>query len=101
MTTRCRLSFIGTGAFVPNALNLPSQAALNGVFAQYGVTNPINRTLNLGFNNDGTLFVQTARSITRGQRPTPMPWSAAMCACRGPQLQILNAFERKSAFCQG
>lgn len=95
-------SFIGTGAFVPDALNLPSQAALNGVFAQYGVTTPLNRTLNLGFNNDGTLFAQTGAVNYRG--PTSGGYAVIGGNVRmpvGPQLQILNAFERKSAFVKG
>lgn len=95
-------SFIGTGAFVPDALNLPSQAALNGVFAQYGVTTPLNRTLNLGFNNDGTLFAQTGAVNYRG--PTSGGYAVIGGNVRmpvGPQLQILNAFERKSAFLKG
>lgn len=92
-------SFIGTGAFVPDALNLPSQAALNGVFAQYGVTTPINRTLNLGFNDNGSLFVQTGAINYQG--PTSGAYAVVGGNVRmpvGPQLQILNGFERKSAF---
>ncbi|MEC8036002.1 MAG: TonB-dependent receptor [Pseudomonadota bacterium] len=95
-------SFIGTGAFVPDALNLPSQAALNGVFAQYGVTNPINPTLNLGFNDNGSLFVQTGAINYQG--PTTGAYAVVGGNVRmpvGPQLQILNAFERKSAFAKG
>lgn len=92
-------SFIGTGAFVPDALNLPTQAALNGVFARYGVTATINRTLNLGFNNDGTLFVQTGALNYKG--PTTGAYAVVGGNVRmpvGPQLQILNGFERKSAY---
>lgn len=92
-------SFIGTSAFVPDALNLPSQAALNGVFARYGVTTPINRTLNLGFNNNGSLFAQTGAVNYQG--PTTDAYAVVGGNVRmpvGPQLQILNAFERKSAF---
>ncbi|MES2156172.1 MAG: TonB-dependent receptor [Pseudomonadota bacterium] len=95
-------SFIGTGAFVPDALNLPTQAALGTVFGRYGVTTPINRTLNLGFNNDGTLFVQTGAVNYRG--PTTDGYAVIGNNVRmpvGPQLQVLNAFERKSAFAKG
>jgi iron complex outermembrane receptor protein len=95
-------SFIGTGAFVPDALNLPSQAALAGLFAQYGVTSPINRTLNLGFNNNGSLFTQTGAINYQG--PTTGAYAVIGGNVRmpvGPQLQILNAFERKSAFAKG
>lgn len=45
------------GAFIPAANNLPSQAAVNSVFAGYGVApGTIGRSNVLGFNNDGTLF---------------------------------------------
>lgn len=95
-------SFIGTGTFVPNALNLPSQAALNGVFGRYGVTTPINRTLNLGFNNDGSLFVQTGAVNYKGPRDGAYAVVGGNVRMPvGPQLQILNAFERKSAFAKG
>ncbi|MES3027740.1 MAG: TonB-dependent receptor [Pseudomonadota bacterium] len=38
------------------ATNLPTQAAVNGVFAGYGATTPVLRTNDIGFNVDGTLF---------------------------------------------
>lgn len=92
-------SFIGTGAYVPDALNLHSQAASNALFASYGYTTPINRTLNLGFNNDGTLFVQTGAINYRG--PTTGAYAVIGGNVRmpvGPQLQVLNGFKRKSAY---
>lgn len=95
-------SFIGTGTFVPDPLNLPTQAALDDVFTQYGVTGPINRTINLGFNNDGTLFTQTGAINYRG--PTTGAYAVVGGNVRmpvGPQLQALNEFERKSAFAKG
>lgn len=95
-------SFIGTSSFIPNALNLPSQAALNGVFARYGVTTPINRTLNLGFNDNGSLFVQTGAINYQGPRTGAYAVVGGNVRMPvGPQLQILNEFERKSAFAKG
>lgn len=92
-------SFIGTGTFQPDALNLPTQAVLNSTFARYGVTSNIGRTLNLGFNDDTTLFVQQGALNYRG--PTTGAYAVIGGNVRmpvGPQLQVLNGFERKSAF---
>jgi len=52
-------SFIGQGTFVPSATNLPNATTVNNLFAGYGATTPVANTLNLGFNDDGTLFTQT------------------------------------------
>lgn len=50
-------SFIPSGSFSTTATNLPTQAAINGVFAKYGVAaGTISANSNLGFNTDGTLF---------------------------------------------
>lgn len=38
------------------AANLPSQAAVNGVFSRYGVVTIVPRSSELGFNVDGSLF---------------------------------------------
>jgi len=95
-------SYIGTGTFVPDALNLPNQAALNALFLGYGFAGPINPTINLGFNNDGTLFTQTGAINYKG--PTTGAYAVVGGNVRmpvGPQLQILNEFERKSAFMKG
>jgi iron complex outermembrane receptor protein len=45
------------GRFAPNANNLPSQAAVDGVYAGYGYAGPqINRGSAHSFNTDGSLF---------------------------------------------
>lgn len=45
------------GAYIPTTTNLPTQAAIDGVFSRYGVAaGAIGRANVLGFNNDGTLF---------------------------------------------
>jgi iron complex outermembrane recepter protein len=92
-------SFIGQSTFVPSATNLPSQAALDALFASYGVTTPINRTLNLGFNDNGSLFTQTGAINYQG--PTTGAFAIIGGNVRmpvGPQLDIINSLERKSAF---
>ncbi|GGB23085.1 TonB-dependent receptor [Sphingomonas metalli] len=93
-------SFIGTGTFVPSATNAPTAAAVNGVFSGYGVTSSINPLLNLGFNNDGSLFVQTGAVNYKGQRNgggylivgnnVRMPV--------GQQIDFQNGLQRKTAF---
>lgn len=92
-------SFIGTGTYVPDALNLPTQAALNGVFGSYGVTAPVSRTINLGFNNNGSLFTQTGAVNYQG--PTTGAYRLIGGNVRmpvGPQIQALNPMKRKSLF---
>lgn len=92
-------SFIGTGTYVPNASNLPTQAAINGVFSKYGATATVGRTLNLGFNNDGSLFAQTGAVNYKG--PTDNGYAIIAGNVRmpvGQQVQFQNSMERKSAF---
>jgi outer membrane receptor protein involved in Fe transport len=60
-------SFIGQGTYIPSATNLPNQAVVNAVFAQYGVAaGAVPNARNLGFNNDGTLFAQIGANNYRG-----------------------------------
>ncbi|MEJ5976460.1 TonB-dependent receptor [Novosphingobium sp. PS1R-30] len=95
-------SFIGTGTFVPSATNAPSAAVIQGLFAGYGVSAlPANVQLaNLGFNNDGTLFVQNGgqnyRGPTNGNGYLLVANNVRMPV--GQQIQFLNAMKRKSAF---
>jgi iron complex outermembrane recepter protein len=92
-------SFIGQGTFVPSANNLPTQAAYNTVFSSYGSTATVGRTLNLGFNDDGTLFAQTGATNYKG--PTTGLWAIVGGNVRMPvglQTQLLNGFNRQTAF---
>ena len=92
-------SFIGTGTYVPDATNLPTQAAINGVFTSYGVTSTVSRTINLGFNDNGSLFTQTGALNYRG--PTTGAYRIIAGNVRmpvGPQIQTLNPLDRKSLF---
>lgn len=93
-------SFIGTGTYVPNATNAPSAAVEQAVFARYGVTGTRNPQLNLGFNNDGTLFVQTGavnyRGPTNGQGYLNVGGNVRMPV--GQQIDFYNGMERKTAF---
>jgi outer membrane receptor protein involved in Fe transport len=92
-------SFIGQGTFVPSATNLPSQAAVNSLFASYGVTGTVGNTLNLGFNDDGTLFSQTGARNYRG--PTDGGYAIIAGNVRmpvGPQTVIQNPLDRTSIY---
>lgn len=92
-------SFIGQGTFVPAANNLPNQATVNSLFASYGVTPPVSNTLNLGFNDNGTLFTQTGARNYRG--PTTGGYAIIAGNVRmpvGPQTLIQNPLDRSSVF---
>jgi iron complex outermembrane recepter protein len=92
-------SFIGQGTFVPAANNLPNQATVNSLFAGYGVGTSVSNTLNLGFNDDGTLFTQTgARNY---KEPTSGGYAVIAGNVRmpvGPQTLIQNPLDRASVF---
>lgn len=61
-------SFLGYGAYAPSANNLPSQAAVNNLFAGYGVTGVnVSRSNPFGFNDDGTVFTVTGALNYRGR----------------------------------
>lgn len=93
-------SFIGTSTYVPSATNAPSAAAEQAVFARYGVTSTINPLLNLGFNNNGSLFTQTGALNYRG--PTNSQGYAIVSGnVRMPvaqQIDFYNGLDRKTAF---
>lgn len=59
-------SYLGTGLYVPSATNLPDQAVLNQLFTGYGPYAPVNNTLALGYNNDGTLFTERGAKNYKG-----------------------------------
>jgi len=49
-------SVLPSGLIYADAANLPTQAAINGVFAKYGVTTNVPRNATYSQNLDGTLF---------------------------------------------
>jgi iron complex outermembrane recepter protein len=92
-------SFIGQSTFVPSATNLPNQAVVNTLFTGYGATTPVANTLNLGFNDDGSLFTQTGAKNYKG--PTTDGYAVLAGNVRmpvGPQTIIQNPLDRKSVF---
>jgi outer membrane receptor protein involved in Fe transport len=93
-------SFIGQSTFVPSATNLPSQAAVNALFAGYGAATPVSNTLNLGFNDNGSLFTQTGAKNYQG--PSAQDGYAIIAGNVrmpvGPQTIIQNPLDRSSIF---
>jgi outer membrane receptor protein involved in Fe transport len=92
-------SFIGQGTFVPAATNLPNQTVVNNLFTGYGATTPVSNTLNLGFNDDGSLFTQTGAKNYKG--PTTDGYAILAGNVRmpvGQQVVIQNPLDRKSVF---
>jgi outer membrane receptor protein involved in Fe transport len=93
-------SFIGQGTYVPAATNLPTQAAVNTVFAQYGVApGTVLNSRSLGFNDNGTLFQQIG--LTNYSGPSTQLFSTAGNIVRQPvtyQEFVSNPLERKAFF---
>ena len=92
-------SFIGQGTFVPAATNLPNQTDVNDLFASYGAATPVANTLNLGFNDDGTLFTQTGAKNYKG--PTTDDYRIIAGNVRMPVQKgfyVQNPLDRKSVF---
>jgi iron complex outermembrane receptor protein len=96
-------SFIGQGTYIPSATNLPSQAAVNAVFAGYGVApGAVNNARNLGFNDDRTLFAQIGANNYRG--PTAGYFSTVGGIVRQPvtmQEYIVQPMHRLNLFASG
>lgn len=98
-TDKTPSSFIGTGTFVPSAANAPTAAAVQGVFANYGIVRSINPLLNLGFNNNGSLFVQTG--AINYQAPGSPGYAVIGGNVRmpvGQQVDFINGLDRRTAF---
>src|SRR2546429_4168103 len=71
----------------------------NALFSGYGAATPVRNTLNLGFNDDGTLFTQTGAKNYRG--PTTNGYAILAGNVRmpvGPQTIIEKPLQRKSVF---
>lgn len=91
------------GAVVSNAGNLPSQAALNTVFSQYGVSGQPARNASLGLNPDGTLFT-TAAPLLNLRFPDGEPYiinEGRVGFALGDSLPLQTPIERYTAFVKG
>jgi outer membrane receptor protein involved in Fe transport len=93
-------SFIGTGTFVPSSQNAPSAAVLQALYTGYGISGTRNPLLNQGFNNDGTLFVQTGAVNYRGPANDNgyMVVSGNVRMPVGQQIDYINGLQREGAF---
>jgi iron complex outermembrane receptor protein len=98
-------SFIGQGTYVPSGvvggvgLNLPNQTTVNTLFTGYGSATPVSNTLNLGFNDDGSLFTQTGAKNYKG--PTNSGYAIIAGNVRmpvGQQVIAQNPLDRKNVF---
>src|SRR2546429_8484901 len=68
----------------------------NALFSGYGAATPVRNTLNLGFNDNGTLFTQTGAKNYRG--PTTNGYAILAGNVRmpvGPQTIIENRSEER------
>ena len=91
-------SYIAQGTFIPDATNLPSQAAVDAQFANTAA-GAVPRTRSLGFNDDGSLFSQVGAVNYQG--PTDGYWSLIGNTVRMPvsrQGQISTPRKRYAAF---
>lgn len=92
-------SYIGQGTFVPSGINLPDQGTVNALFQSYGAATPVANTLNLGFNDDGSLFTQTGAKNYKG--PTTGGFAILGGNVRmpvGPQTALANPVKTKQTF---
>jgi iron complex outermembrane receptor protein len=91
------------GAIVSNASNLPTQAALNGVFSRYGATTSAARNASFGVNPDGTIFT-TAAPILNLRYPEGEPYITfedRVSFPLGNTLPLQTPLERYTAFVTG
>jgi iron complex outermembrane receptor protein len=90
------------GGFVSTATNLPTQAALNSVFAGYGAGAPA-RNASFGVNADGTLFT-TAAPVLNLRYPDSQPYIVyedRVVFPLGDTLPLQTPIERYTAFARG
>jgi iron complex outermembrane receptor protein len=92
-------SFLGYGDYVPSANNLPSQAAVNALFASYGVKGNVSRSNPFGFNDNGSLF--TVNGALNYQGITSGEYVVAGGNVRYPftlSTDVLSPMKRRSFF---
>jgi len=89
------------GLIIPDAANLPTQASINSVFAQYGINGSvIPRSARFGANLDNTLF--TAQTpILNLRYPPNEPYiitAGQVARPSGEQFPLIQPLERYTAF---
>jgi len=96
-----RATGIPQGRFVVDPANLPTQAAVNQVFAQYGVApGTVARTRVLGFNDDNTLFPTTGTIVNyKGpQRPYMIVDGTTVVHGAGQYISLVQPLDRYGVF---
>ena len=92
-------SFLGYGAYVAAASNLPNAAAVNTLFQSYGVAGTTSNNNNFGINDDGTLFTITGARNYRGIRDGEyVIFNGDVRYPFAPTLDALSAQERRAIF---
>jgi len=95
-----------TGSYQVDANNLPSQAAVDGVFSQYGVApGTVLRTRNLGFNDYGgsdpiTLFPLTGNIVNyKGPgRPYIIQTPTSLTSAAGQYISLVQPLDRYDVY---
>ncbi len=92
-----------SGLYIPEGINLPSNAVLNEVFTAYGFPGQVNFVQPLGANPDGTLFsfrvpeTLSPEAIASGLRPVAGP-TVRFFGPDGDRSYLQQPLERYTAF---
>jgi outer membrane receptor protein involved in Fe transport len=89
------------GRYLVSVNNLPTQAAMDQVFSQYGVApGTVARTRNLGFNDDNTLFPTTGTIVNyQGpQRPYVIVGPTSVVHAAGQYISLVQPLDRYGVF---
>ena len=89
------------GRFLVDPNNLPTQASVDQVFAQYGVApGTVGRTRALGFNDDNTLFPTTGSIVNyQGpQRPYMIVDGTRVVHAAGQYISLVQPLDRYGVF---
>jgi outer membrane receptor protein involved in Fe transport len=86
------------GAYVSNATNLPTQAALNQVFAGYGVTGTPARNASIGVNPNNTLFTTAVPVLNLSPNLPYIVFEDRVGSLLGRTYPLQTPIERYTAF---
>jgi outer membrane receptor protein involved in Fe transport len=86
------------GAYVSNATNLPTQAALNQVFASYGVTGTPARNASLGVNPNNSLFTTAVPVLNLSAQLPYITFEDRVGFLLGRTYPLQTPIERYTAF---
>ena len=95
------VSGLPMGQHIPSVSNLPTQAAVDEVFAQYGVApGTVLPTRTFGFNDDDTLFPTSGTIVNYNseQRPFMVVREDRVLHAAGQYISLVQPLERYSIF---